>query len=83
MAQPSPKARSMEPVIDALGGAGEDDQGEDQGRHRSGDQRAGDDARDRNGPGPGAASTGSLAWDGGGVDAHGGLALAVWVVVHC
>ena len=30
---------------DALGGAGEDDQGEDQGRHGSGDQRAGDHAR--------------------------------------
>ena len=61
----------------ALGGAGEDDQVEDQGRHRSGDQRAGDDARDRNGLGHGACLDVVAALGGVGVDAHGGLALAV------
>ena len=41
----APKARSIGPGDDALGGAGEDDQGEDQSGHHSGGQRAGDDTR--------------------------------------
>ena len=51
IAQPRPKPRSADPVMTLSVAPGKTTRHEDQGGHRSGDQRAGDDARDRNGPG--------------------------------
>ena len=54
-AQPSPNAEEHRAGDDGLGRAGEDDQGEDQGRHGAGGQGAGDHAACHR-PGSGSAT---------------------------